>query len=337
MEENQTPTEQTEQVEITSETSLLKNKVLIGVFLILLVFVFGLGGYLFLSKNGGENIDDTETDTFLNSEKNKLFGYYRQDAKIVNNNVLSGVCDAFVVTGGDISLRNEFIQKINQGNTLNSLDNQSNLVLNIQLDGLSDADKNIIVSSSSDQPIRLAVQKKQSRSMGVGQCYSPVYITDVGGEKIEPLWTRLDNKLGYSVTYPKNEVKVIDICNSGIGEGEPDPTIPIDNCSELQFRRNVALIYDTEHIEVNFLNHYLHGGTRFEDILDKWTKYHPQKTELFTYQAYTGRGKDDSNSSVIVEFTVVDLGENYMEIIIRAPDEAVLEYYREVASTIEIR
>jgi len=92
-------------------------------------------------------------------------------------------CDTLVVTsinGGDRSLIGEFIQWVKDGNAVNALDEKSgNLILNLDLDELSQTEKQKILSSTPQNTVELKVINTRSDGRGVPACYSFVQILEV--------------------------------------------------------------------------------------------------------------------------------------------------------------
>lgn len=84
-------------------------------------------------------------------------------------------CDSFVVTGGDMQLTAEFKEMIRRGNTVNKLDENGNLQLNVTIPNESSLSQTII-NSSFDSQITLSVMKKKPTDTEAPVCFSFVDI-----------------------------------------------------------------------------------------------------------------------------------------------------------------
>lgn len=92
-------------------------------------------------------------------------------------------CDTLVVasvTGGDKSLIDEFIQWVKDRNTVNAMDEKSgNLILNLDLNELSQTEKQKILPSTSQNTVELKVIDTRENGRGVSACHSFVKILKV--------------------------------------------------------------------------------------------------------------------------------------------------------------
>lgn len=95
----------------------------------------------------------------------KLTGYYNKDE-----------CDEFVVKSGTEKIIKSLRDWVKQGNTVNRIDDQGNLVINIDLVTVSKRTRDIIVKTNSENPIILNVFRKIPGGKGVGNCYSFINI-----------------------------------------------------------------------------------------------------------------------------------------------------------------
>ena len=104
----------------------------------------------------------------------KLTGYYNKNE-----------CDEFVVKSGTEKFIKSFRDWVKQENTVNRIDSQGNLVVNIDLTSVSKKTRDIIVKTNSTNSITLNVFRKIPGERGVGNCYSFINIfSDIWEEDI---------------------------------------------------------------------------------------------------------------------------------------------------------
>ena len=109
-------------------------------------------------------------------------GYYiaRSGREAGENPDYNYTCDAFVVKSRG-PLVDYFLNLYNVvGNTVNRVDSNGNLVLNLYLNNLSVADISTVKNSDAQRMIKLEVQKTIQGGKGAGPCYSFVNILKVG-------------------------------------------------------------------------------------------------------------------------------------------------------------
>lgn len=87
------------------------------------------------------------------------------------------ICDSFIVLSGDEYLIEKYKQLVKDGNTINRLDAQGRLILNLDLKPLPQ-DWAIKITSSS-QAITLLINEKDMEGRGVEPCYSFVDVQAV--------------------------------------------------------------------------------------------------------------------------------------------------------------
>lgn len=85
-------------------------------------------------------------------------------------------CDSLLVTGGNKILIDSFKTEIKNGNGLNKIDKNGNLLINIELDDLDTNIKSIIKSSSASNKILLGVIRTTPQPIGVSTCTNLVDI-----------------------------------------------------------------------------------------------------------------------------------------------------------------
>lgn len=87
-------------------------------------------------------------------------------------------CNSILVTGGDTDLINEFKSDIENGNTVNKLDYDNNLIMNIEIPSDQHVAQKIKQSYVNNQ-IELVVKRKMPTDTAAEVCYSFVDIISV--------------------------------------------------------------------------------------------------------------------------------------------------------------
>ena len=105
-------------------------------------------------------------------------GYYRiRSAKDYDGNLVN--CDALVVREGTSRMIENFKRWVAEGNVVNTLDDENNLILSINLDGLSSAEANKIRDSKTSTMVTLDLIRKTPEGVGAPSCSSLVEIVGV--------------------------------------------------------------------------------------------------------------------------------------------------------------
>ena len=130
-----------------------------------------------LSSQNGVNVSEPESKRVVS-----VNGYFFRKNTIDWGEV-PVTCDTLIVTGitgGDKSLIDEFIQWVKNGNTINALDEKTgNLILNLNLNKLSQTEKQRIVLSTLQNKVELKVIDTRSEGRGAPACHSFVQILKV--------------------------------------------------------------------------------------------------------------------------------------------------------------
>ena len=119
---------------------------------------------------------------FANDEKTiegyaKLKGYYHKYES--DNFGTLMVCDSLIVTGGSQALIDNFTYLIDEGNSLNKIDKNGNLLVNIKSNELSPIITQKIKSSNINNQIELDVIRKTPEGRGASTCTSFIEILSV--------------------------------------------------------------------------------------------------------------------------------------------------------------
>ena len=86
------------------------------------------------------------------------------------------MCDTLIVNGGNEMLIKHLLEEVNQGNTINKIDEKNNLIVTLSLANIDPTDKNIIQSSSLGNPVELEVIRIVEGGRGAPVCYSFIEI-----------------------------------------------------------------------------------------------------------------------------------------------------------------
>jgi len=104
-------------------------------------------------------------------------GYYIEEEKTAWE--VTEKCDVFVITGGSELLIKYFVDLVNSGNSVNSLNKSGQPVINLSLNGLEDNIINKVKSSGPDKNVDLLVLLPKRLEMEAPVCYSFVEILRV--------------------------------------------------------------------------------------------------------------------------------------------------------------
>lgn len=97
-------------------------------------------------------------------------GHYAQKEKSAWGETKT--CDTLVFSGGRPEFYDRFSDMVDQGNTVNSKDDDGNLMLNLSLELLSASDQQKITSSTKDNPVDLTVFLHLPKETGAPACFS---------------------------------------------------------------------------------------------------------------------------------------------------------------------
>ncbi len=146
------------------------------------VFVIALVWVADHSKKGGREFNPAANPLVIteNIEYDaELVGYYTTWEKSYDSSDFNGeegpvsfTCDTLVVTGGDDKLIGYFRGLISGHNTVNRLDENNNLLLNLDFSEIADSEKNEILSSSLAHPVSIKVRKKIEPGRSARPCES---------------------------------------------------------------------------------------------------------------------------------------------------------------------
>lgn len=106
-----------------------------------------------------------------------VYGYYKSLERTAWG--VKAMCDVLVVTGGDSLLISTLEDMVERGNTVNSLDENGNLLMNIETEKLSVQDSERILNSTVSNPANLLVAEKVPEGRAASVCHSFVSITSV--------------------------------------------------------------------------------------------------------------------------------------------------------------
>lgn len=142
--------------------------------------------YLFGTQAGPGVSDDAPAELADSENRAELRGYYRQEER-GGSEMLDGetlTCDQFVIREGGEEFSQEYRSMIARGNTVNQLDPEGNLVLNLDLEQVNESRQAEIQATTQANPGVIELRKvDQGPGRGVGPCYSFVEIVDVPDNK----------------------------------------------------------------------------------------------------------------------------------------------------------
>ena len=100
-----------------------------------------------------------------------LQGYYLKSTRL-NLTEEEVACDTFVVTNGSQPLINHLIELVDKGNTVNTLNEIRQPIINLDLKNLSSVDQRIIEQSTKNKEVSLSVIRHMSQGSGAPPCAS---------------------------------------------------------------------------------------------------------------------------------------------------------------------
>jgi len=122
----------------------------------------------------------TSTVSWNTENMGDFSGYYVKRENVYGEeNTGPFVCDSFVVLNGNEPLIKYYKDMVEKGNTVNALDENGSLRINLDLNGISDVNRSKIINSSKNNPIILALKKKIEPGKGAPACHSFFEILEV--------------------------------------------------------------------------------------------------------------------------------------------------------------
>ena len=103
-----------------------------------------------------------------------LQGYYLQEQE--ESFGASKLCDNFVILTGSSMLIEAYLSLIAQGNSVNTKNDQEQVIISLDLRAISESEKTIITLSTLTHVVDLLVLSKPPEGRGVEACFSPVEI-----------------------------------------------------------------------------------------------------------------------------------------------------------------
>ena len=88
-----------------------------------------------------------------------VHGYYEKRSRGWYDDYKEHLCDSFYVLGGDDTIIDYFRKMVMRGNTVNQMNSDGKLIINLDLSSLSPADVDKIKSSNSLSNITLRLKK----------------------------------------------------------------------------------------------------------------------------------------------------------------------------------
>jgi hypothetical protein len=126
------------------------------------------------SCNGSECLLSSRSDMIGLSN---ITGYY----EVVSRSAWGATeeCDGFVITGGSEKTTGYFSDLVKAGNTVNSTNDQSQSVINLNLENLEQVAKQKLLSSTKENPVNLSVFFPLWPHTGAPTCFSFIEVLGV--------------------------------------------------------------------------------------------------------------------------------------------------------------
>lgn len=137
-------------------------------------YPFGTTYSILSGCNGNSCLFESPSENGVVEGFAKLQGYYNQyKSEDFGKEV---ICDSILVTGGNDQLINSLKNQIIEGNTVNKIDENNNLLVNIRTDDLDPKIKLLVESSNIDHEIELGVIRITPVPRGASTCSNFVEI-----------------------------------------------------------------------------------------------------------------------------------------------------------------
>lgn len=106
-------------------------------------------------------------------------GYYKTRKTLDYWGDVPVTCDTFVVTEGNTELVKDLKSWVDKGNSINTINEKNQLVVNISFEGLNKAEESAIKNATEKNPVQLGVIRVTPVGRGVPACTSIVDIVNV--------------------------------------------------------------------------------------------------------------------------------------------------------------
>ena len=127
-------------------------------------------------KGGDTTIGDLITPLDVSTTTYKLYGKY-STYQIVDEESVTHTCTAFTISTGDEKIVSKYKTMVKEGNTINRIDGNGRLVLNINLMELPQSQQNTLINSTSD--VSLMIRDKELPGKDGRYCISFVKLVSV--------------------------------------------------------------------------------------------------------------------------------------------------------------
>ncbi len=167
------------------------------------------------NKDAQGMVEEGSTITEESRQLGLFAGYYTTFEQNIWDSDSTRLCHALVVTDGDRELTQYFIDMVVEGgNTVQHIDSEGRLVLNLPWDSIPQVDKERIQASSEDSQITLSLRKKIPRGTEAPACYS--FFDYVG--MIDP--DNINSRIDDSSVIPNTDKLLLDDLKSLRGDLE---------------------------------------------------------------------------------------------------------------------
>jgi hypothetical protein len=89
------------------------------------------------------------------------------------------VCDSFVVITGSVPFIKSMVARVEAGNSIYKIDELGRLIVHLDINELSEAELQMLMSSNAQSLAELIVFIPMARGRSVDACYSPLQIIGV--------------------------------------------------------------------------------------------------------------------------------------------------------------
>ncbi len=158
---------------------------LVGIIIVAIV----IGGYFEWSGRSVPELNNSQNNLAITDESTTTATFNGYHTKVTRSygdetDLFQKECDVFLAYKSEDSLFQYFANGVLEGNTVNSLTSDKNLLLNVNLNDLDLNVKEKVLASTKDHPIQLSVQKLVLPGRDAMPCESFVKILSAGGVSI---------------------------------------------------------------------------------------------------------------------------------------------------------
>ena len=129
-------------------------------------------------KTGGDyTIDGMAITPDVSTTTHKLYGKYSTYDVIPEDGSITKTCTAFTITSGDSAIISKYEAMVKRGNTVNRIDADGHLVLNINPLELSEEQRDLLINSNTN--LSLVIRDKEQLGKDGNYCMSFIKLVSV--------------------------------------------------------------------------------------------------------------------------------------------------------------